>query len=405
MKKIITSTLTALLLGTTVFASGASAASVEQDAISKGKQLTKELNQFNLVINSGDLSEINSLYDSFSQQIKMTEKAIGKVSGSSRRTSLNNQYVKQAKIARERVIYEVSQWRLLDSIDGKLETTANVNVTSDLAKLSRLKKRAGEIKKAGGYQPLPTSITVSLTDWETDIRSHKNPPKENTLIYVEKETNNTKESSISLDSGVIYNGTVTRTVDHKDIYELNVQEPGEVKLEVYMDAGYYVVTDELGNEIDLIRPSFTASHAGKYYLEFIYDSGDYPDTQQYVVKATYPSDNQNGSNDTTFAAYPIKSERTYFSTLDSAKDIDFYKITVESLGEIFVELGFNTSNKEIYIYDKYGNELAKDIGYPNVSFKSKYVGEYYVSVNGIGGQYSTTNPYSIKVTFPAKKKY
>ncbi|MFD2216453.1 hypothetical protein [Metabacillus endolithicus] len=61
---------------------------------------------------------IDESYYNFGSEIKKTERAIGKVSGSASRKSLNDKYVTPAKIARERVIYEVSQVILIKDIEN-----------------------------------------------------------------------------------------------------------------------------------------------------------------------------------------------------------------------------------------------------------------------------------------------
>jgi beta-lactamase superfamily II metal-dependent hydrolase len=139
-------------------------------AVSQGKILQQKLSAYQAAMNSGDLVKINNLYDGLSQQIKTTEAQIGKVYGSSNRNALMGKYVRPAKIAIERTIYEVSQWRLLNKINGFLASGNIAKAESEMAKLERLKKRAEEIKKAGGYAPLHANVNLTLRMKEAEIQ-------------------------------------------------------------------------------------------------------------------------------------------------------------------------------------------------------------------------------------------
>lgn len=147
------------------------AASATANVKKQGNSLQDRLTTFNKIINSGDIQHIDRLYDDLSKQIKTTEAAIGKVSGKKNRDALLAKYVVNAKIARERVIYEVSQYRLLQKIDNQLSQQQFNQAKSNLAKLSRLKNRAVEIKKTGGYQAVPAAIASTLNKWEGNLSS------------------------------------------------------------------------------------------------------------------------------------------------------------------------------------------------------------------------------------------
>lgn len=148
------------------------ASSAYNNAVAKGKDLNVMLTDFNKTIDNGNIYKINGKYDRFSNQIKATEIAIGKVSGKSTRDKLFAQYVKPSKIARERVIYEVSQYRLLHKT-GKMAINSDPKVQSNLDMLGRLKKRAVEIKQAGGYEPVSATIAKVLNGTEGLLRNNK----------------------------------------------------------------------------------------------------------------------------------------------------------------------------------------------------------------------------------------
>ncbi|WP_121663665.1 hypothetical protein [Metabacillus litoralis] len=142
-----------------------------KDAENVGSMLLQRRANMEAAINKGDLETIDMLYNDFTAYITKTERAIGKVSGSSTRSKLLNKYVKPSKITKERVIYEVSQIRLLDIIERSYFDGNGQKATSDLKKLERLKKRAVDIKKAGGYAQLPASVTTFLTKTENRVKN------------------------------------------------------------------------------------------------------------------------------------------------------------------------------------------------------------------------------------------
>jgi len=157
----------------TLYTPGKAEASTKSTAIDSGEYLLYILKNYTKTINSGEIYDIDAQYDNLSNQIKKTEQAIGKVPGSSTRNALLAKYVKPAKIARERVIYEVSQYRLLKSIGKNAIANKESVVTEDLKKLDRLKRRAVEIKKAGNYQSVPSLINKQLQSIELPLKNRK----------------------------------------------------------------------------------------------------------------------------------------------------------------------------------------------------------------------------------------
>jgi hypothetical protein len=123
-----------------------------QYANDHGQALLKQLSVFNAAIDSGDIRLIDSLYDEFTNCIEVVEIAIGNVYGQSNRDSLLENYLTPSKIAKERVIYEVSQYRLLLEIEALLQQGSIAQAKEDMAKLDRLIRQADEIKAAGGYK-------------------------------------------------------------------------------------------------------------------------------------------------------------------------------------------------------------------------------------------------------------
>lgn len=174
MKKHLVFGLLATLLMVFAFGSQAMASTNSvsiKDAEKQGQILATMVSDFNKMINRGDIHEIDVNYDEVSAQIRKTERAIGRVQGATKRKNLNQKYVNVAKVARERVIYEVSQIRLMEKIEELIYNRERSLAESELAKLKRLNRRAEEIKRAGGYAPVPASITSTLVEYEQIIRT------------------------------------------------------------------------------------------------------------------------------------------------------------------------------------------------------------------------------------------
>ncbi|MFV2047095.1 hypothetical protein KDJ21_007215 [Metabacillus litoralis] len=171
MKRIIVALLFTILVGSLLPAISEASTDVNyNNAVKQGNSLRLLTISFNASIDDGDIAVIDSMYDDLSSEIKKTEKMIGKVSGSKNRKTLNEKYVTPAKVARERVIYEVSQFRLLFVIEDWFQKNDFESMEKDYAKLERLKKRSVEIKKAGGYKALPTSVNSELDSYEQWIK-------------------------------------------------------------------------------------------------------------------------------------------------------------------------------------------------------------------------------------------
>jgi hypothetical protein len=137
-----------------------------REASLEGELLKKVVTEFNAAINSGSITNVNNLYDRLSTQLDKTEKKIGLVYGSENRNKLLFDYATPAKIAKERTIYEVSQYRLMQKIDQMIAENKLTKAKAEMRKLSRLKQRASEIKQSGGYENLPAKIYAELEEFQ-----------------------------------------------------------------------------------------------------------------------------------------------------------------------------------------------------------------------------------------------
>lgn len=169
IKKYLSVVLLAVFITISPFAGETRAAvsPANTNAVKVGENLKKQTAAFKSKVSVGDIYEIDRAYDAFSNNIKSVEAAIGKVSGALNRSALNKTFVVPAKIERERVIYEVSQIRLMGKISQSVNVKNFISAKSDLAKLGRLKNRAVAIKAAGGYAALPASVNKELAWFES----------------------------------------------------------------------------------------------------------------------------------------------------------------------------------------------------------------------------------------------
>lgn len=120
--------------------------------------------------------ELAESYHLLSARIKKEEQLIGKVYGSETRKYMAEALIKQPKIVRETVIYEVSIYELLKDINDLIAQNNQTKAKEELQKLNRLKNRAVEIKKTGNqlypgkYPDLP-GMKAFLDDYEDETRS------------------------------------------------------------------------------------------------------------------------------------------------------------------------------------------------------------------------------------------
>ncbi|MED4455973.1 hypothetical protein [Metabacillus fastidiosus] len=131
-------------------------------------------------------NETVTAYNKLSDSIKKSERVIGKVRGKQVRDAFKDSFLTNAKLTREAIIYEVSQYQLLNKIAEKVAKGDLNGLDAELAKLDRLEERAAAIKEAGRkaypgrddvYPSLPV-IEEQLRSKETDLRDKivKNNP-------------------------------------------------------------------------------------------------------------------------------------------------------------------------------------------------------------------------------------
>ncbi|MED4534407.1 hypothetical protein [Metabacillus fastidiosus] len=117
-------------------------------------------------------AETVTAYNKLSDTIKKAERVIGKVRGEQVRKAFGDKFLQDAKLTREALIYEVSQYQLLNKIAEKVAKDDFNGLDAELAKLDRLKDRAVAIKEAGRkLYPGRTDVYPELPKIEDQLRS------------------------------------------------------------------------------------------------------------------------------------------------------------------------------------------------------------------------------------------
>ncbi|MCM3164357.1 MULTISPECIES: N-acetylmuramoyl-L-alanine amidase [Bacillaceae] len=147
------------------------------DSSKHGAILRQYLAEFEAAISKGSISQVDRLYDRYSTKIRKVEETIGKVYGPTSRKVMLDYYITPSKIAKERVIYEVSHYRLLNKISSQIQQKQLSDANSNFGVLSRLKRRAIEIKQAGGYASLPSTINQTLVQMEATNKKNYDSAK------------------------------------------------------------------------------------------------------------------------------------------------------------------------------------------------------------------------------------
>ncbi|UHA62519.1 5'-nucleotidase C-terminal domain-containing protein [Metabacillus litoralis] len=200
------------------------------DAVNMGNHLAASMNKLNSYVKSQTLNDdMVAAYHELSDQIIKAERVFSKVYGETNRQKLRKTFLINPKITRESVIYEVSNYTLQKQIttliaENKLEVAREA-----FEKLSRLEKRAVEIKEAGnklypGKYPslpkmdqtlnegkekisesLPSNFTLSLMH-TNDTHAHlDNVAKSVTAV---KEVLAKKPNALLVNAGDVFSGTL-----------------------------------------------------------------------------------------------------------------------------------------------------------------------------------------------------
>lgn len=124
-------------------------------------------------VEAGEITdETVEVYNNLSATIRKAERVIGKIYGSEVREALQSSYLLDAKFAREAVIYEVSQYELMNEIAEQVAAGELTTAADNFKVLERLKVRAVEIKEDGrALYPDRSDVYPDLPSIETQLRT------------------------------------------------------------------------------------------------------------------------------------------------------------------------------------------------------------------------------------------
>ncbi|KZZ83304.1 L,D-transpeptidase family protein [Bacillus sp. SJS] len=234
-------------------------------ADSQGKILFQKTAQYQTAVNTGSISKVNGLYDGLTNELKKAESLIGKVSGKSNRDELGKKYLNPAKKTVERSIYEISQFRLMNSIKADVSAKNSSKAESKLQTLNRLKNRAVQIKKAGGYPPLPAPINRSLESQEASLygmmlqirtADYNKSITSSNLISIDSQYNRVSAAIAQTEKQI---GEVYGSANRDSLLKLYVK-PAKIARERTI---YQVSMHRLMNKIDALVKSGSTSKAAE----------------------------------------------------------------------------------------------------------------------------------------------
>ncbi|MCB4745192.1 MAG: PPC domain-containing protein [Sulfurovum sp.] len=150
---------------------------------------------------------------------------------------------------------------------------------------------------------------------------------------------------------------------------------------------------------------FRSVTAGTYYV-MVKDrsrskTGDYTLLSHFVPGQTQQAQGSDDHNNTKDGATSIDLNSTTSGSIETAGDVDWFKIVIPSRGGVLTVSTTGTIDTEGYLYDENGNQLEfNDDGlFPNFGIsKSLTAGTYYVKVDGFNsnviGNYSLVTRFT-----------
>ncbi|MEC0230637.1 S8 family peptidase [Paenibacillus alba] len=109
-------------------------------------------------------------------------------------------------------------------------------------------------------------------------------------------------------------------------------------------------------------------------------------------------------NDTSAQAFAINYNIAYTSLINTATDVDFFKYVAPATGIDRITLTMPADkNYDVYIYDSNMNFVAASVANgagiaENAIYQVTGGATYYVKIVGVNGNYSASNPYTLKVS-------
>jgi len=200
------------------------------DAIKVGNELAASMERLNTYVKSQTINDdMVQAYHDLSYQMRKAERVFSKVYGEENRNKIRDTFLVNPKIVKESVIYEVSSYILQDEITKLIDNEKMDQAKEAFGKLSRLERRAIEIKEAGnklypGKYPslpnmdetlkkrkenidksFPTNFTLSLMH-TNDTHAHLDKVAKS--VTAVKEVRAKKPDALLVNAGDVFSGTL-----------------------------------------------------------------------------------------------------------------------------------------------------------------------------------------------------
>lgn len=252
----------------------------------------------------------------------------------------------------------------------------------------------------------------------------------------ECESNDTYDTANTAVSGTTYSGDI-RTYNDKDYFKTTLSANGYINVKLThpvvsgqettnmfvfsvirkLDKDQYTevyTTNIRGGDTSVSTPNLGLPK-GEYYVKIagtgnsagtLLSGTSYPVNYDVCIKAKTAGDREVESNDSAATANSVKNGKTYYGSISSSSDKDYYKIKMSKAGYLQLKFGhknnqstascynvvlYNKDNSEIYKFTSTGTET---------SFTSCKLGlaagEYYVCVSQASTLY--TGDYTICMT-------
>ena len=253
---------------------------------------------------------------------------------------------------------------------------------------------------------------------------------------LEKESNDTYDTANTAVSGTTYSGDI-RTYNDKDYFKTTLSANGYINVKLThpvvsgqettnmfvfsvirkVDKDQYTevyTTNIRGGDTSVSTPNLGLPK-GEYYVKIagtgnsagtLLSASSYPVNYDVCIKTKTAGDREVESNDSAATANSVKNGKTYYGSISSSSDKDYYKIKMSKAGYLQLKFGhknnqstsscynvvlYNKDNSEIYKFTSTGTET---------SFTSCKLGlaagEYYVCVSQASTLY--TGDYTICMT-------
>lgn len=252
----------------------------------------------------------------------------------------------------------------------------------------------------------------------------------------EKESNDTYDTANTAVSGTTYSGDI-RTYNDKDYFKTTLSANGYINVKLThpvvsgqettnmfvlsvirkVDKDQYTevyTTNIRGGDTSVSTPNLGLPK-GEYYVKIagtgnsagtLLSGTSYPVNYDVCIKTKTASDREVESNDSAATANSVKNGKTYYGSISSSSDKDYYKIKMSKAGYLQLKFGHknNQSTSSCYnvvIYNKDNSEIYK---FTSTGTETSFttcklgldVGEYYACVSQASTLY--TGDYTVCMT-------